>query len=60
MQRSPVGHGQYYDDPYFEWEDFGEIDESGAIQVRPERFMAFRSKMLDTDREATLLAAWRM
>jgi hypothetical protein len=54
-----VGHGQDYEDPYFEWEDFREIDESGAILVRPDRFVTWRSKMVKVDCEATLLAVFR-
>jgi hypothetical protein len=53
---SSVGHGQDYEDPYFEWEDYREIYNPGAILFQPDRSMAWRSKMVEADCEATLLA----
>ncbi|KAJ5089582.1 hypothetical protein N7532_008266 [Penicillium argentinense] len=50
-----IGHGQDYEDPAFEWEAHREIDECGAVLVRPDRFIAWRCKEVPEGCEATLL-----
>ncbi|KAK0723271.1 FAD binding domain-containing protein [Lasiosphaeria miniovina] len=39
-----IGYRQDWEDVYFRWDKIREVDESGAILVRPDRFVAWRAK----------------
>lgn len=39
-----IGYGQDWEDAYSTWYDVRDVDESGAILVRPDRVVAWRSK----------------
>ena len=39
-----IGPGQTYDDPYGDWINRREIDEDGALLIRPDNIVAFRAK----------------
>lgn len=41
-----IGWGLDYNDKYREWTDRREIDENGCILVRPDRYIAWRSKTM--------------
>ena len=39
----PIGPGLDWEDVYYEWARIREVEESGAVLVRPDRFVAWRS-----------------
>ncbi len=50
-----IGWNQDYEDVYFDWAERREIEEAGCVLVRPDRFVAWRSKIIISDPEAKLL-----
>ena len=44
-----VGRGLDFEDMYMDWASLSEIDESGCVLVRPDRFVAWRSKSIIED-----------
>lgn len=49
-----IGWNQDYEDMYFDWARRREVEEDGCILVRPDRFVAWRSKEMISDTEAKL------
>lgn len=43
IQVHTIGFRQDWEDVYFEWENLRSVEESGAILVRPDRFIAWRA-----------------
>lgn len=54
-----VGWCQDYEDVYGDWDDKREVDESGCLLVRPDRFVAWRSMNVETNCEERLLEVMR-
>ncbi len=54
-----IGFRQDYEDPYFQWARLREVDESGCVLVRPDRVVAWRSKVVQKDCEGSLLRVLR-
>ena len=52
------GHG--IADPYFEWLDARQVDHSGAVLVRPDRHVAWRSMSAAADPAGALVGALRV
>lgn len=52
-----IGPGQEVEDLYFDWAAIREIDEDGALLVRPDKVIAWRSMSASPDAEGELLAA---
>ena len=50
-----IGWCQDYEDVYGDWDDKREVEESGCLLVRPDRFIAWRSMSLETDCAGRLL-----
>jgi hypothetical protein len=50
-----IGWGQDYEDVYFDWARRREIAENGCVLVRPDRFVAWRSKEMTRAPEEKLL-----
>jgi hypothetical protein len=50
-----IGPRQDYTDPYFAWARIREVDDYGCVLVRPDRFVAWRSKARPEDCEGVLL-----
>lgn len=50
-----IGFRQDYEDVYFEWESLRGVEEDGCILVRPDRFIAWRSKELLADPKEALV-----
>jgi hypothetical protein len=44
-----IGWGQEYEDVYRDWEKKREIEEDGAILVRPDRYICWRAMQMDGD-----------
>lgn len=44
-----IGWKQDYEDVYFDWSRLGQIEEGGCVLVRPDRFVAWRSKDVVAD-----------
>lgn len=49
VQVRSIGPGQQYGDMYYMWEKRRGVDEDGAVLVRPDRTVAWRSKRLSPD-----------
>jgi hypothetical protein len=49
-----VGWKQDYEDVYFDWARKREVDEDGCVLVRPDRFVAWRSKSMIANAEQKL------
>lgn len=49
-----IGMHQDYEDTYLDWEAVREIEDDGCILVRPDRFVAWRSKTMVLDAEERL------
>jgi 2,4-dichlorophenol 6-monooxygenase len=54
-----IGPGQEYEDPYGDWARLREIDDSGALLVRPDNHVAFRRQDATGDVTAALRDALR-
>jgi 2,4-dichlorophenol 6-monooxygenase len=52
-----IGPGEDYEDPFGDWARASEIDDDGAILVRPDQMVAWRTKSRADDCAATLRAA---
>jgi 2,4-dichlorophenol 6-monooxygenase len=52
-----IGPGQEVTDLYFDWARLREIEEDGALLVRPDKIVAWRSPTMVDDPEAVLLDA---
>ena len=44
-----IGPGQDYEDPFGEWARASEIEDDGAILVRPDQFVAWRQRVRAAD-----------
>lgn len=44
-----IGFGQEWEDVYDEWVNVREVEDSGAVLVRPDRFVAWRSRAAECD-----------
>jgi 2,4-dichlorophenol 6-monooxygenase len=44
-----IGPGREYIDVYYDWARLREIDEDGALLVRPDKHIAYRSAQLPAD-----------
>lgn len=49
-----IGWKQDYEDVYFDWAKRREVEEDGCVLVRPDRFVAWRSKDMIPDADAKL------
>jgi hypothetical protein len=49
-----IGVGQDYMDAYWGWQDIRGVDEDGAVLVRPDHFVCWRSKQMQADPKARL------
>lgn len=54
-----IGWKQDYEDVYFDWARRREVEEDGCVLVRPDRFVAWRSKDMIPDVEAKLETVMR-
>lgn len=54
-----IGWKEDYEDVYFDWAKRREVEEDGCVLVRPDRFIAWRSKSMIKDPEAKLAAVMR-
>ncbi|MCI9888413.1 FAD-dependent monooxygenase [Micrococcales bacterium 31B] len=52
-----IGPGQEVSDLYFAWEDLRQVEEDGAVLVRPDKHIGWRCPSLASDPEAELIAA---
>jgi hypothetical protein len=44
-----IGYGQDYEDVFFSWAEKREVEEKGAVLVRPDRTVAWRNMLFDED-----------
>jgi 2,4-dichlorophenol 6-monooxygenase len=51
-----IGPGREVTDLYFDWSRLSGVDEDGAVLVRPDKHVAWRSRALPADPEAALMA----
>ena len=51
-----IGWGQDFHDVYFDWAQRREVDDDGCVLIRPDRFVAWRSKTAVPNAEAKLIA----
>lgn len=49
-----IGFRQEWEDVYYDWEAVRDVEESGAILVRPDRFIAWRAKSAPNTEEASV------
>lgn len=54
-----IGPGREFTDLYYDWAGQREVEESGALLVRPDKHVGWRSSALPDDPEGALLAAMR-
>ncbi|KAK3322657.1 FAD binding domain-containing protein [Apodospora peruviana] len=54
-----VGWKEDYEDVYFDWAERREVEEDGCVLVRPDRFVAWRSKAMVEDPRAKLEAVMK-
>lgn len=54
-----IGFRQDYEDVYSTWSEMREVEESGCILVRPDRFVCWRCKKLPSDSTEALRIAMR-
>ncbi|KAH6844521.1 FAD binding domain-containing protein [Chaetomium sp. MPI-CAGE-AT-0009] len=54
-----IGWKEDYEDVYFDWEKRREVEEDGCVLVRPDRFVAWRSKSLSEDPRGKLETVMR-
>ena len=52
-----IGPGRDVTDLYYDWAKLREVDESGALLVRPDKHIAWRARSLPSDPEAALREA---
>ena len=52
-----IGPGQEITDLYFDWAKLREVAEDGAVLVRPDKHIGWRSERLPADPEAALKTA---
>lgn len=52
IQTHSIGFRQDWEDVYFEWESIRGVEESGAVLVRPDRFVAWRAREVLQDADA--------
>ncbi|WP_453985739.1 FAD-dependent monooxygenase [Brevibacterium casei] len=52
-----IGRGRSIDDAYGAWADAREVEDAGAVLVRPDRYIGWRAKAMVTDPEAALRTA---
>ncbi|KAH0847693.1 hypothetical protein FOPE_01033 [Fonsecaea pedrosoi] len=54
-----IGHRQDFEDVYMDWAQLRGVDEDGAVLVRPDRFVAWRSQNVPDDCGDRLVAVLR-
>ena len=54
-----IGWQQDFEDPYFDWARRREVEEDGCVLVRPDRFVAWRSKRMVSNCDEKLLMVMR-
>jgi hypothetical protein len=54
-----IGFRQDYEDVYMDWANLREVDEDGAVLVRPDRFVAWRSKTIPEQQDVKLVNVLR-
>lgn len=47
-----LGYGQEWEDVYYDWSRVRDVDDAGAVLVRPDRFIAWRSRRMLSSEEA--------
>jgi 2,4-dichlorophenol 6-monooxygenase len=57
LHATVIGPGHQYEDPFGDWARASEIEDDGAILVRPDQMVAWRSKTRAADAEGALKAA---